>query len=688
MTESQNRHVQRSRLRWLTSLVALLLAASLLVACGGGAPAAAPAAESDEAAADSSSDSSSDTSSGDSMAGDAAAGDSNEAPEWAEMVAAGTLPALDERLPAEPMVVTPEESVGQYGGTWRAGLRGGSDNAWFFRTIGYEPLVRWTRDWTGVKENVAKSWEVNDDATEYTFQLREGMKWSDGEPFTSADIIFWYEDVLTNEEITPSVPNWLVAGDEPVVIEALDDYSVKFSFAAPHGTLLLQLASANGPPVTSYPAHYMKQFHIDYNDDVAATAEEEGYEDWVAYFLSKNEGGCCGYYAVDAALPTIHGWALTAAYGEDTTTVRAHRNPYYWKVDTAGNQLPYIDEVVYDVGNDVETLVLKALNGELDYQDRHIATFNNKAVFFDGMESGGYVLTNRVDANNNQMEISLNLTHADPDMRALFNNLDFRKGLSHALDRQEMIDLVFVGQGEPWQAAPLPSSPYYNEQLATQYLEYNTDTANELLDAAGLTERDDDGFRMMENGERAAFTIDVPTVSTEHIDMLELVQRYWKDVGIDMTPNVIDRSLGQQRLEAGEHDANVWGAPGGIGFGTLLDPRNFVPMHGHSRYAYKWYLYWQNPENELAEEPPAAVLEQFDLYRQVLATSDPDAQAALMGEVMQIAADQFYTIGITQPASTYAVANANLMNIMDAMPSAWQYPTPGPSDPEQWFFAQ
>ena len=663
----------------VSRLVLLALIATLalfvLAACGGGA---APAAE--EAATEGDSEAMAESSD------EAMAGDSHEAPEWAEMVAAGELPALDERLPVEPMIVEPEETVGKYGGVWRAGLRGGSDNAWFFRTIGYEPLVRWTRDWTGVRENVAKSWEVNEDATEYIFQLREGMKWSDGEPFTSADIVFWYEDVLMNQDITPTVPNWLMAGGEPVVIEAIDDYSVKFSFAAPNGTLLLQLASANGPPVTSYPAHYMKQFHIKYNENVVAEAEEANLEDWVAYFQSKNDGGCCGYYDVDAALPTIHGWALESAYGENTTTVRAHRNPYYWKVDTAGNQLPYIDEVVYDVGNDVETLVLKALNGEIDYQDRHIATFNNKAVFFDGMKDGGYMLTHRVDSNNNQMEISLNLTHADPDMRALFNNKDFRAGLSHAINRQEIIDLVFVGQGEPWQAAPLPESPYYNEQLATQFLEYDLDIANGLLDSAGLTERDDEGFRLMENGERLTFLIDVPTVSTEQIDMLELIQGYWQEVGVDMVPNVIDRALGQQRLETGEHDANVWGAPGGIGFGTLLDPRNFVPMHGHSRYAYKWYLYWQNPENEAAEEPPAEVLAQFDLYREVLATSDPTMQTELMQQLMQTAADQFYAIGITKPAPSYAVVNADLRNIMDAMPAAWQYPTPGPSDPEQWFF--
>jgi len=664
--------------RTLMLMFATVALMALLAACG--APAADAPAASD--GANDSSEAAAESDSGDAAAD---AGDAKEAPQLAEMVAAGNLPPLEERLPVNPVVVEPVESVGKYGGIWRSGLRGGSDNAWIFRTIANEHLTRWERDWTGVRPNVAESWEINDDSTEYIFKLREGMKWSDGEPFTSSDILFWYEDVLTNEEITPSVPNWLVAGDEPVVVEAIDDYTVKFSFAAPNGTLLLQLASANGPPVTSYPRHFMEQFHADYNDNVAAEAEEAGFEDWVTYFQSVNNGGCCGYFT-NADMPVLWAWNLTTAYGENTTTVRAERNPYYWKVDTDGKQLPYIDEVVYDVGNDVETLVLKALAGEVDYQERHIATFNNKAVFFDGMEDGGYMLTNQVSANNNVMEVSLNLTHADPVKREIFNNLDFRAGLSHAINRQEVIDLVYVGQGEPWQAAPLPESPYYNERLATQYLEYDVDGANQMLDDAGYSEMDDDGFRLGPDGERISFLIDVPTVNTEHIDMLELLKGYWEEVGVEMIPNVIDRSLGQQRLEANEHDANVWQAPGGIGFGTLLDPRNFLPMHGHSRYGILWYYYWQNPEQETAEEPPAAVLEQFDLYREVLATADADKQVELMQEIMEIAADQFYMIGISKPALSYAVANKDMRNIMDNMPGAWQYPTPGPSDPFQWYY--
>ena len=523
--------------KYLAFLVLAILLAGVLAACGGAAPAAAPAEEAAPAA---------DAGGEEAAAGDEAMSDSHEAPALAAMVADGTLPPLEERLPVNPMVVEPEESIGQYGGTWHAGLRGGSDNAWLFRTIAYEPLVRWTRDWTGIQPNVAESWEVNEDATEFTFKLREGMKWSDGEPFTADDIVFWYEDVLMNEELTPTPNDWFLAGGEPGVVEKIDDYTVKFSFAAPYGAFLLKLASADMIEITSTPRHYMEQFHADYNPEAAAQAEEAGFDSWVSYFENINEGGCCGYYN-DADLPVLWPWDLTVGYGENTTQITAERNPYYWKVDTEGNQLPYIDSVVYDVGNDVEVLVLKAMNGEIDYQDRHINAFNNKAVFVDNMEQGGYVLTNQVPADSNVMEISLNLVHPDPVKQEIFTNKDFRIGLSHAINRQEIIDLIFVGQGEPWQAAPLPESPYYNERLGTQYLEYDVDLANEYLDKAGYTERDADGFRLGPDGNRISFLIDVPTVNVQMIDILELVEGYWAEVGVEMKANVIDRALGQQR---------------------------------------------------------------------------------------------------------------------------------------------
>ena len=192
--------VSRRIPHWLVVLTALLLAAVVASACG--APAAAPAAEEAAPAAEGADEAAAPADDG-----------ALEAPQWVEMVAAGELPPLEERLPANPKVLEPLESIGQYGGTMRHPLLG-SWSSRLYSFMGNENLVIWTPNWDGLVPNVAESWDVNEDSSEFIFHLREGIKWSDGELFTADDIMFWYNDIVLNEDITPALPSWLTVNDE------------------------------------------------------------------------------------------------------------------------------------------------------------------------------------------------------------------------------------------------------------------------------------------------------------------------------------------------------------------------------------------------------------------------------------------------------------------------------------------
>ncbi|MCB0159988.1 MAG: ABC transporter substrate-binding protein, partial [Caldilineaceae bacterium] len=621
--------------------------------------------------------------------------DAKEAPMLAELVAAGELPALEERIPANPMVVEPAESLGQYGGTWRMGLRGGQDNALLTRTIAYEHLVRWTPDWTDIVPNVAESYEASPDATTFTFKLRDGMKWSDGEPYTADDIVWWYENILTNEEYAAvhPVPSWLLAGGEPPVIEKVDDTTFTVTFAAPNGLFIQNLATPSGEVLTRWPMHYAMQFHPDFADNVDELIAENGATDWVN-LMDMKAGNFPGtpYDAKwqNSELPTLMAWRLTTAYGEGTTQVVAERNPYYFKVDPEGRQLPYIDRVVYEIGEDVQVLVLKALNGEIDMQDRHIATLDNKSVFVDNAEAGDYGFIETVPASMNTQVIALNLTHKDPVKREIYQNKDFRIGLSHAINRQEIIDTIYVSQGEPWQLAPRPTSPFYNEQLAKQYTEYDVDKANEHLDAAGYTERDADGFRLGPDGNRITILVDVQAISQNWIDTLELIKGYWEAVGIQMELNVMDRSLMYTRKDSNEHDATTWGGDGGLD--VVLEPRWYFPFSGESLYAEAWKEWYVNPSGVGSlvppEEPPAGPKRQMELYDAIKATGDAAEQQALMEEILQIAADEFYALGISLPAPGYGIVKNNFKNVPASFPNAWLYPHPAPTNPEQYYIEQ
>lgn len=273
----------------------------------------------------------------------------SEAPQLAEQVSAGDLPAVAERLPVAPLVV-PAAEIGRYGGTWRTVLLGASDANHIRRTIGYEGLLRFTPDWQEVIPNVAESYEANEESTEFTFHLREGMKWSDGQPFTADDIMFWYEDIIMNEELTPAPPSWFTTGDEdtPGTVEKIDDTTVVFRFQEPNGMFVLEMAGGNGNIPVSYPRHYMEQFHLKYNPDgIDALIQEAGVNTWIDLILVR---GNAADYTVehwqDPERPMLNAWVPQNAYVG--TRLTAVRNPYYWKVDEAGNQLPYIDSVIYD----------------------------------------------------------------------------------------------------------------------------------------------------------------------------------------------------------------------------------------------------------------------------------------------------------------------------------------------------
>lgn len=597
-----------------------------------------------------------------------------EAPQLAERVAAGVLPPVEERLPLHPLVVEPHERIGDYGGDWRTALLGGGDGATLVQTIGYDYLMRWTPQWTDVIPNVAESVEVNDDATEFLFRLREGMKWSDGHPFTTNDIVFWYQGVFNNHELTPAQPE-ILSGLE---IEAIDDYTIAFRFPEPRGLFLQHLATPDGWAYTGYPRHYGEQFHIGYNEDVDALVEEAGLEDWTELFQQHLGWGARWQ---NPELPTLYAWSITRPYDGSTTRVVAERNPYYFKVDSEGNQLPYLDRVVYDLFDDAEVLLLRALAGDIDMIRTHITNVANRPVLFDNQVSGGYRFFETFAPAMNTNAIALNLTHRDPVKREIFQNKDFRIGLSHAINRQEIIDLVYVGQGEPWQLAPQATTAFAHDQLATQHLEYDLDLANEYLDRA-FPELDAQGYRLGPDGQRISVVVETISAIQAHIDTLELVQLHWREAGIDMQIRVIDRSLFYTNKEANEHDANVW--VGGGGLDALLDPRWYFPYSMESNFAPAWAAWFMSPEQTNAEEPPAATRRQMELYRQ-LVTSAPETHNELMREILEIAAEEFYAIGVSSLPSGYGIARNNFRNVPAEFPSGWTYPSPAPTNPEQYF---
>lgn len=600
-------------------------------------------------------------------------------------VDAGSLPPVAERLPANPLVIEPFDQLGQQGGDWNHALVGGGSLSMLVRYQGYEPLVRFNPEWTGIEANTAESYSVSDDSTEYTITLRKGHKWSDGTPYTTADIQFWYDAYFMDEETTLGGNSFWYTNGEPGKLEVIDEQTFKVTFSAPNGFFLQQLAWAQQDQLTRTPRHYLEQFHIRYNEDADQLAKDQGLESWIALFQREIGMLDDNTFFQNADRPTLNAWVFESAPGQNTEQAIATRNPYYFKVDTAGTQLPYFDRIVYQMVADPEVLLLKTLQGEIDIMDQYIATPANKPVLFDAQESGDFHFYTLKETAANVMVFQLNLNHTDEVKNALYNTREFRQALSVAIDRQALIDAVFVGQGSPAQASIQEGDPLYNEQLAKQFTEYDPDRANEMLDAI-VPDKDGEGYRLDASGRRVSIIFEIDQSRTTFLDMFELAIPMFQAVGIDAQIRTMDRSLWETRVRRGrEFDATAHQFGANSGIAAMLDARYFVPFNSNCLYAPGWSLYYSDPSNPDAIEPPAEVKAQQELYKQLLSTGNEATQNELMAELLQNAADQFLTFGVSLPPDGYGIVKNDVVNLLETMPNSFGWPTPGPARPEQFF---
>jgi peptide/nickel transport system substrate-binding protein len=352
----------------------------------------------------------------------------SEAPMLAEMVAAGELPPLEERLPVNPMVVEGAEgdTIGVYGGTWHRAWRGVNDFHAFGR-IAYDPILRWPRDPNDpVQPSLAESWDWNEDGTEMTLHFREGLRWSDGELFSVDDIIFWWEAIETDTNITTAIHGEWMVGGEPMQLEKVDDSTITLKFAAPNGlaeTVGLAFHGSQWPLGFERfgfyaPEHYLAQFHPEYSDTGS-------YEEFEAKAFD---------YNVDR--PVMTAWKITQ-YEEGATLMVAERNPYYWRVDAEGNQLPYIDRVYFHLVEGTDGVNAMGIAGDLSMQARAIS-LSQYPVYQENAEAGDYHMLLWPQATASNATLWFNQSYPDEQYRALFQDVRFRQAMSHAIDRDTL----------------------------------------------------------------------------------------------------------------------------------------------------------------------------------------------------------------------------------------------------------
>ena len=594
-----------------------------------------------------------------------------ESPMLAEMVAAGELPPVEERLPSEPLVVEAVDSVGHYGGTWRRAFLGIKDFHAYGR-INYDPMLRWPRNpQDGVQPGLAKSWEWSEDGTVLTLTLREGLKWSDGAPFTSADVTFWWEDIENNTNITPAIhAEWVVAG-EPMVLEAVDDVTIQMTFAAPNGlaeTVGLAFHGAQWPLGFERfgffaPRHYLEGVHPDYNSD----ADYQMFEDAAFDFNTER--------------PVMMPWRI-AEWETGATEMVATRNPYYWKVDAEGKQLPYIDEVHFTLVENGDAVNVMAIAGDLDMQARRI-DFSQITVYEENAEAGGYHTGIWESAAASNLTFFPNQSYGDPQYRALMQDLRFRQALSHAIDRDLINDVSYLGQAVPRTQTVVTNSPYFQEDLESLFAAYDADGATALLDEMGLPVGDD-GFRTFEDGTPIELIVETASQSGPGLDGIEIVAENWNAIGLKTSVKTMTRDVYWPRATANEVMIATWGTDRGLV--PMVDPIYQMPFDERSWMAPSFGI-WYKSQGELGEEPTALFQEAMDLYDAYRGSIDADEQVQIGKDLVRLSTEQLFTIGTVGMAPSLVIIGDDFKNVIERnFVADWIIMAPGTQDPSQYYF--
>ena len=594
-----------------------------------------------------------------------------ESPLFADQVKAGKLPSVDKRLPdpADLLVVKPLNGTGQYGGTWNMSFTGPADFHAYDRQT-YEAMLAWPADLKNpIEPNLAKKWEWSTDNKAITLYLRKGLKWSDGEPFTVDDVVFWWNDIELDTNLTPAPHAEYMVNGKPMQVEKVDDYTVKLHYDGPNGLTLRMLAFHGGQWPTAFekfgfyaPQHYLKQFHPKYNSS----------SDYKTFAAKADD--------LNPDRPSLWPWRITQ-WSPSENKLIGERNPYYWKVDDQGNQYPYIDEIYMHLVNNNEVTNLMAANGQLDFQFRGIDVAKY-TVLSDNSQKGNFHLLRWPAADGSEIAFFPNQTIGDADLRTAFRDKRFRQALSLGINRDQVNQVSYLGLGTPRAATVLPQSPYYSEGIDKASAAYDPTQANQLLDQMGL-KKGSDGTRTYSSGKPVQFLVETSTTSGAPLDGIQLVVKNWQALGLKVDLKTMDRSLYWPRATGNQVQMAVWGIDRGLE--PMVDPIYQIPFDNRSWFAPQWGV-WYNTGGKQGEKPEGSAAQVQQLYDQFKSTVDPAKQIQIAQQICKIAADDVFAIGTVGMVPSIVVVKNYVQNVPDSAVTDWIMFSPNNLHPFQFWF--
>lgn len=615
-----------------------------------------------------------------------------ESPILADLVAEGKLPPVEERVGPEPLVLRGVDGVGRYGGTLHHFATSRQD---CFGMAGRvtRGLVCWSPNGYPIVPGLAKSVRHNEDYTAYTFELRRGVKWSDGHPYTAEDVMYWWNYEANNKAIRSWPPSYMEVAGRQGTVKKINDYTVRFEFPVPNPTFLELLAAGGDSVTSSAPSHYCSRFHPEIGDpelisELMALHNCPSPRRLYA-FMKKVQN--------NPEIPQLSPWI--ARLHRPTGVQVFVRNPYYYAVDEQGNQLPYVDRLAGQPKS-AGGIPISVAQGGASIQRRSIG-FKDYTLLMSNREAFGYHVYHWRSGAPGPYVIYPNLNRAvDPDVpetkhkHDLLNNKYFRRALSLAIDRDAIIEMEYGGVTEPANAAPRKGSPYYSEKTLKMYTQYDQEEANRLLDEIGLTQRDSDGLRTFSDGSRMTWYLTY-TKGTEGA-VPELIAAYWRSVGVRLLLKPRSSRLLYVEFAAGSTDF--------VAEGRSTDEVMF-PEVRCAVVPYGWVCYWApgyarwnlmgglygNARVQMGsayiEPPPGSPIRQvIEMYERFKASSDTEVKRDLMRDIFRTASEEMWIINISTPPPVPVVVKKGLRNVpRDVLISQAAYP-PRNSGMDTYYF--
>lgn len=616
----------------------------------------------------------------------------------AEILGNKDLAPIADRLPSEPLVVMPYEQIGTYGGVITGLSKATESGTSDLLSVRHVNFVRYSDDLQTVVPNIAKAWSWNDEKTELTITLRAGHKWSDGAPFTSEDVVFWYEDMILNPDVFEKTPDrWLFAG-EPIKVDALDDTTVKFTFPVPTPGILNRFAVDYGQPFQ--PKHFLGQFMTKYNANAEEVAKEYGFEtaaDAIDFYYGGSDWK-------DVPSPLLKDADKAAKIGRGVVpTLESHiviedtaegrklvANPYFHQVDTAGNQLPYIPEIVETYIQDKEVQNLKIMNGEVVWKQQ--AVFLEDFPLLKENEGKGDYTINFAPTLGENVFFSFNRTHQDPVLAEIFSDIRFNRAMSIAMDRNEINEIVYLGQGKPMQGVPAEPKTvsFVTEDVLNTDIEYDVEGAKALLADMGLTDADGDGTLERPDGKPLVVGL-IYSSQGVPVKMMELVRDYWSAVGVRVDLKEVTSDEYRASANNNDLDMTTWKYDGNAGPTISQDTTVFVPPFGDfftPGTGFGWAS-WKKTDGAEGVEPPADIAKLWDLSEKFIQVEFGTEESNEIGaEIVQIHTDNLLKIGTVGDIVAPFMFRNDLQNVKPITSKTYDFYWTYPYRPTQWFLTQ